>query len=76
MWVKVSNSYCGALPFNSHLDMHLQNGCVLCISRNASNLSAVSGFGIGVVSSEILGEILGCEVGVVLGEVFCVQLLV
>ena len=58
-WVKVSNSCCGALPFNSHLDMHLQNGSVLCICSNASNLSAVSGFGVGVVAWEILGEVSG-----------------
>ena len=52
--------------------MHLQNGSVLCICINTSNLSAVSGFGVRVVSWEILGEISECEVGVVLGEVFCV----
>ena len=71
-WVKVSNSCCGALPFNSRLDICLQNRSVLCICSNASNLSAVSGFGVGVVSWEILGEISGCEVDVVLGEAFCV----
>ena len=64
------------MPFNSHLDIRLQNGSVLCICSNASNLSAVSDFGVAVVSREILGEILGCGVGVVLGEAFCVQLLV
>ena len=68
MWVKVSNSCCGALLFNSCLDMHLQNGPVLCICSNASNLSAVSGFGVGVVSWEILGEISGCGVSMVLGK--------
>ena len=72
MWVKVSNSCCGALPFNSHLEIHLQNMSVLQICSNASNLSAVSGFGVKVVSWEILGEILGCGVEVVLGEVSCV----
>ena len=71
-WVKVSTSCCGALPFNSHLEIHLQNGSVLHICINASNLSAVSGFGVGVVSWEILGEMSGCVVEVVLGEVFCV----
>ena len=75
-WVKVSNSCCGALPFNRHLDMCLQNGSVLYICSNASNLSAVSGLGVEVVSWEILGKISGCGVGVVLGETFCVQLLV
>ena len=72
MWVKVSNSCCAALPFNSRLDMCLQNGSVLCICSNASNLSVVSGFGVGVVSWEILGEKSGCGVEVVLEEVFCV----
>ena len=61
-WVKVSNSCCGALLFNSHLKIHLQNWSVLCICSNASNLSAVSGLGAGVVSWEILGEISGCAV--------------
>ena len=72
-WVKVLNSCCGALPFNSHLEICLQNRSVLCICSNASNLSAVSGFGVIVISWEILGEILGCGVEV-LGEVFCIRL--
>ena len=44
----------GALPFNRHLDMCLQNGSVLCICSKASNLFAVSGFGVVVDSWEIL----------------------
>ena len=64
------------MPFSSLLEMHLQNGSVLCICSKASNLSAVSGFGVVVDSWEIWGEIAGCGVEVVLEEVCCVQLLV
>ena len=35
----------GSLPFDRHLEMHLQNGLVLCICSSACNLSVVSGFG-------------------------------
>ena len=66
----------GALPFNRLLDMHLQDGSVLCICTKASNLSNVSGFGIVVDSWESLGEISGCGIEVALGKVCCVQLLV
>ena len=76
MWVKVSNSCCSALPFNNHLEIHSQNRSVLCICSKASHLSAVSSFGVGVVSWEIYGETLGCGHEVVWGEVFCVWLLV
>ena len=62
MWVKVSNSCCGALSFNSHLDMHLQNRSVLCICSNASNLSAVSGFGVGLSPEKFLVKYQGVEV--------------
>ena len=60
MWVKVSNSCCSALPFNNHLEICLQYGSVLCICSNTANLSAVSGFVVGVVSWGICGEISGC----------------
>ena len=50
-------------------------GSVLCICSKASDLSTVSGFGVVVNSWEILGEISGCGVGMVLEEAFCVQLL-
>ena len=49
-WVKTSVSCCGALLFNKHLEICLQNGSVLCIWSNASNLSAVKGLGVGVTS--------------------------
>ena len=75
-WVKISNSCYSALPFNNHLEICLQNGSVLCICSNVSNLSTVSSFGVGVVSWEICGETSGCGIEVVLGEVFCVWLLV
>ena len=53
---KKSVSCCGALPFNKHLEICLQNGSVLCIWNNASNLSAVRGLGVRVASGEIFGE--------------------
>ena len=56
-WVKVSNSWCCALPFNSLLEMHLQKGSVLCICSNASRWSAVSDFGVGVASWERWGTV-------------------
>ena len=54
-WVKVSNWWCGALPFNSLLEMHLQKGSVLCICSNASRWSAVNDFGVGVDSWDMRG---------------------
>ena len=54
-WVKVSNSWCGALPFNSLLEMCLQKGSVLCICSYASRWSAVSDFWVGVASWERWG---------------------
>ena len=44
MWVKVSNSWWGTLPFSNLLEMHLQNGSVFCICSNASRWSTVKGF--------------------------------
>ena len=43
--VNKSASCYGALPFDNHLEMHLQNGSVLCIWSRASCLSAVRSFG-------------------------------
>ena len=60
-WVKVSNSWWGALPFSSLLEMHLQNGSVLYICNRASSLSAVISFGVVVDSCEIWGEIFDVE---------------
>ena len=62
--------------FSSLLEMHLQNGSVLCICSKASNLSAASGCGVVVDCWEIWGEVLGCGVEVALEKVCCVQLLV
>ena len=63
-WVKISISYCGALPFNKCLEICLQNGSVLCIWSNASDMSTVRGLGVGVASGEIFGETSGCGVEV------------
>ena len=76
MWVKISVSCCGALPFNKHLEICLQNRSVLCICSNASNLSAVRGLGVEVASGKIFGETSGCGVEVVSGVFFWVWLLV
>ena len=74
-WVKVSNSWWGALPFNNLLEMHLQKGSVFCICSKASKHSDVSGFGVVVGPWEMWGVVSGCGIEVVL-EVFWVQLLV
>ena len=56
------------LPFDRHLEMHLQNGLVLYICSNAYNLSVVSGFGVvsgvsgTVLISGVTVSILGCSV--------------
>ena len=44
MCVNKSALCCGALPFDNHLEMHLQNGSIFCILSRASCLSAVRGF--------------------------------
>ena len=36
----------GALPFNNHLEIHLQNGSVFCIWSRALCLSSVRGFSV------------------------------
>ena len=41
---KRSASCLGDFPFDSHLEICLQNGSVFCICRSACNLSMVSGF--------------------------------
>ena len=46
MRVKTSVSCCDDLPFNKHLEICLENGSVLCIWSNASNLSVVRGLGV------------------------------
>ena len=73
--VKVSDSWCGALPFNSHLEMHLQKGSMLCIWSRASWRLPVMDFGVGWLS----GDCCGCDamgvIGVVSG-ILSVQLLV
>ena len=74
-WVKVWNSWWGALPFSNFLEMHLQNGSVLCIWSKASRWSAVIGFGVVVGSWEMWGaaSVWGVEVE---SKVFRVWLLV
>ena len=56
---KTSVSCCGASPCNKCLEICLQNGSVLCLCSNASNLSAVRGLGAVVASGEILVKHLG-----------------
>ena len=73
-WVKVANSWWGALPFSNLLEMHLQNGSVLCICSKASRCSAVNGFGVVVGSWETWCVVSGWGVEVV-SEVFWVWLL-
>ena len=68
MWVKISVSFCGAFPLNKCLEIHLQNGSVLCIWSKASNLSAVRDLGVWFVSGEMLGVTSRCGVKVVPGE--------
>ena len=74
-WMKVSNLWCSALPFSSHLEMHLQKGSVLCICSNASRQSAVNDFGVGVASWDMwdVGSVGRAEVE---SEVLWVWLLV
>ena len=74
-WVKVSNLLCGALPFSSLLEMHLQKGSILCICSKASHQSAVNDFGVGVSSWDMCGVGVtgGAEVG---SEILWVWLLV
>ena len=46
MCKKRSASCLGAFPLDRCLEMHLQNGSVLCICNSACNLSVVSSFGV------------------------------
>ena len=65
---KRSASCFGALSFDRCLEMHLQNGLVLCICSSACDLSVVIGYGIvsgmsgTVVISGVTVSILGCRV--------------
>ena len=65
---KRSTSCFGALPFDRHLEMHLEKVSVLCMCCSACNLSLVSGFSItsGVsvmlVTSGVAVPVLGCRV--------------
>ena len=65
---KRSTSCFSTFPFDSCLEMWLQNGSFLCICSSACNLSSVSGFGMvsGVsmilVMSGIVVSVLGCGV--------------
>ena len=53
--MKVSNSWCGALPFSSLLDTHLQKGSVCCICNRVSRHSVDSVFGVTVGSVDSVG---------------------
>ena len=44
--MKRSVSSFGAFPFDSHFEIHLQNGSIFCICRSASSLSADKDFGV------------------------------
>ena len=67
--------WCGALPFSSRLEMHLQKGSVHCICNRASQQLAVIVFGVGLLLWVICGCGMAGEVGME-SELFCVQLLV
>ena len=65
---KRSTSCFGAFPFDRCLEMHLQNGSVLCIWISACNLSLVRSFDMAsgvpmiLVISGVVVSVLGCEV--------------
>ena len=51
----------GALPLNSHLELHLQKGSVLCINQSVSLQSSVRGggaFTLSVVDASLSGAVL------------------
>ena len=56
---KRSASCFGAFPFDRCLEMHLENGSVLCIYSRAYNLSSVSSFG--MVSGLSVTLVISCE---------------
>ena len=45
MCMNVSTSCEGALPLKGLLEIHLQKGCVLCISQSVSLLASTKGRG-------------------------------
>ena len=54
----------GAFPFDSHFEIHLQNGSILCICRSASNLYADKDFGVMFclsVMSSAIASVCGVE---------------
>ena len=59
--VNKSASCCGALPFDNHFEIHLQNGSVPCIWSRALCLSAVKGFSVksGLVSTVVKSDVAG-----------------
>ena len=61
--MKVSNSWCGALPLSSLLDTRLQKGSVLCICSKVSSRSEDSDFGVVVGSVESVGVPVVSEFG-------------
>ena len=66
MCKKRSASCLGAFSLDRCLEMHLQNGSILCICTSACNLSVVSGFGVVLgmsVTSGVTASDWGCTVG-------------
>ena len=65
---KRSASCLGAFPFESHLEMPLQKGSVLCTSSSTCNLSSVSSFGVAsgvsviLMISSVVVSVLECRV--------------
>ena len=72
--MKVLNLWCGALPFSSLLDMHLQKGSVHCICNRVSRHSADSVFGVTVGSVDSWGVSAGAGMVVLSGELWLLVL--
>ena len=57
----------GTFWFDSHLEMHLQNGSVLCIFSSACNLFMVSSFGV-VLGVPVTSGVTAYDCGFVVGS--------
>ena len=64
---KRSVSSLGTLPFDSNLEMHLQNGSILYICSSACNQSVVSGFGV-VLGVSVTSGVTASDCGFVVGS--------
>ena len=60
----------GAFPFDTHLEIHLQNASIFCICRSASNLSTVSDFGV-VLGVSVTSGATTSVCGVVSSDELC-----